>query len=171
MFVLPFVPSPIASPLAGEAGQRLRRDEEVLDAPEELRQPVVEVGGAQEEQVQERLAFVHVVDLARQSRAMVFAWWKPCTSGLIARQMEELEESFAAGPALQLSLFQDTSDWPPFVLLCRAADVQRSGPGPGSETHDAVQRWTLCACVLFLVYICYHKTSVASDAAAAGGAG
>ena len=82
--------------------------------------------------------FVHVVDLARQSRATVAAWWNPCTSGLIARQMEELEESFAAGPALQLSLFQDTSDWPPFVLLCRAADVQRSGPGPGSGTHDAV---------------------------------
>ena len=40
---------------------------------------------------------------------------------LIARQTEEPEESFAAGPALQLSLFQDTSDWPPFVLLCRAA--------------------------------------------------
>ena len=38
------------------------------------------------------------------------------SSGLIARQTEELEESFAAGPALQLSLFQDTSDWPPFVL-------------------------------------------------------
>ena len=24
--------------------------------------------------------FVHVVDLARQSRAIVFAWWNPCTS-------------------------------------------------------------------------------------------
>ena len=41
---------------AAEAAQRLRRDEEVLDAPEELRQPVVGVGGAQEEQGQERLA-------------------------------------------------------------------------------------------------------------------
>ena len=51
------------------------------------------------------------------------------SSGLIARQIEELEESFAAGPALQLSLFQDTSDSPPFVLLCRAA--------PGSGTHEA----------------------------------
>ena len=40
------------------------------------------------------------------------------SSGLIARQIEELEEIFAAGPARQLSLFQDTSDWPPFVLLC-----------------------------------------------------
>ena len=37
--------------------------------------------------------FVHVVDLARQSRAMVVAWWNPCT-GLIARQMEELEVDF-----------------------------------------------------------------------------
>ena len=60
---------------------------------------------------------MHVVDLARQSRAMVAAWWNPCTSGLIARQMEELEESFAAGPALQLSLYQDTSDWPPFCAF------------------------------------------------------
>ena len=41
---------------AAEAAQRLRLDEEVLDAPEELRQPVVGVGGAQEEQDQERLA-------------------------------------------------------------------------------------------------------------------
>ena len=54
--VLPFVPSPVTSPSAAEAAQRLRRDEEVLDAPEELRQPVVGVGGAQEEQGQERLA-------------------------------------------------------------------------------------------------------------------
>ena len=60
------------------------------------------------------------------------------SSGLIAWQIGELEESFAAGPALQLSLFQDTSDWPPFVLLCRAADVQTSGPGPESGTHEAV---------------------------------
>ena len=56
LFVLPFVPSPITRPPAAEAAQRLRRDEEVLDAPEELRQPVVGVGGAQEEQGQERLA-------------------------------------------------------------------------------------------------------------------
>ena len=49
------------------------------------------------------------------------------SSGLIARQIEELDKSFAA-----------TSDWPPFVLLCRAADIQRSRPGPGSGTHDAV---------------------------------
>ena len=48
---------------------------------------------------------MHVVDLARQSRAMVFAWWNPCTSGLIARQMEELEESFVAGQALSLLMF------------------------------------------------------------------
>ena len=52
----PFVPSPITSPSATEAARggeregRLRLDEEVLDAPEELRQPVVGVGGAQEEQ-------------------------------------------------------------------------------------------------------------------------
>ena len=38
-----FVPSPITSPPAAEAAQRLRRDEEVLDAPEELWQPVVGV--------------------------------------------------------------------------------------------------------------------------------
>ena len=47
-----FVPSPTTSPPAAEAAQRLRRDEEVLDAPEELRQPFVGVGGAQEEQEQ-----------------------------------------------------------------------------------------------------------------------
>ena len=45
-------PSPITSPSAAEAARggeregRLRLDEEVLEAPEELRQPVVGVGGA-----------------------------------------------------------------------------------------------------------------------------
>ena len=48
--------TPITSPSAAEAVQRRRLDEEVLDAPGELRQPVVGVGGAQEEQGQERLA-------------------------------------------------------------------------------------------------------------------
>ena len=32
------------------------------------------------------------MDLARQSRAMVLAWWNFVSSGLIARQMEEQEE-------------------------------------------------------------------------------
>ena len=41
----------------GEHEGRLRLDEEVLDAPEELRQPVFGVGGAQEDQGQERLVF------------------------------------------------------------------------------------------------------------------
>ena len=73
----------------------------------------------------------------------VSSWWSlrggtRVSSGLTTRQIEELEESFAAGPALKLSLFHDTSDWPPFVLLCRAADVQRSGPGPGRRAHEAV---------------------------------
>ena len=44
--VRPFVPSPITCPSAAEAAQRLRRDEEALDAPEELRQPVAGVGRA-----------------------------------------------------------------------------------------------------------------------------
>ena len=60
--VFPCVPSPVTSPPAagaargGEQEGRLRLDEEILDAPEELRQPVVGVGGAQEEQGQEALA-------------------------------------------------------------------------------------------------------------------
>ena len=53
VFVIPFVPSPSTSPSAAEVALRLRLDEEVLDAPEELRQPVVGVGGAQEEHGQE----------------------------------------------------------------------------------------------------------------------
>ena len=58
--VFPLVPSPITSRSAAEAARggeyegRPRLDEEVLDAPEELRQPVVGVGGAQEDQGQER---------------------------------------------------------------------------------------------------------------------
>ena len=42
--------------MGAEAAHRVRRDEEVLDALEEMRQPVVGVEGAQEEQGQERLA-------------------------------------------------------------------------------------------------------------------
>ena len=69
--------------------------------------------------------FVHVVDLARQSVPWSSRGGTRVSSGLVARQMEEPEELFAAGSALQLSPFQDTSDWPPFVLLCSAADVRR----------------------------------------------
>ena len=60
--VFPLVPSLITSPSAAEAARggeqegRLRLDEEVLDAPEELRQPVVGMGGTQEEQGREWLA-------------------------------------------------------------------------------------------------------------------
>ena len=43
--------------------------------------------------------------------------------------------------------------------------------GPGSGTHEVEKRNTLCAFVLFSVYTFCHKTTVAGDAAAAGGAG
>ena len=33
--------------------------------------------------------------------------------------------AFAAGPALQLSLFQDTSVWPPFVLFFAEPQTSR----------------------------------------------
>ena len=52
--VFPLSPSAAEAARGGEREGRLRLDEEVLDAPEELRQPVVGVGGAQEEQDQER---------------------------------------------------------------------------------------------------------------------
>ena len=97
--------------------------------------------------------FVHVADLERQSRAMVFAWWNSCIIRPFCaadRQLEELEESFAAGPALQLSLFQDISDWLPLVLLCRVVDVRRSGPGPGRRAHEAVLRD--CVSTLFSIF-------------------
>ena len=59
--VLSLVPSPITSRSAAEAARGGEHegpplDEEVLDDPEELRQPVVGVGGAQEDQGQERFA-------------------------------------------------------------------------------------------------------------------
>ena len=92
VFVFPFNPSPISSPSAAEAAQRLRRDEEVLDAPEELRQPVVGVGGTQEVHRQERLA-LYTWWISQDSHVP----WSSCcgtrvSSGLIARQMEEPEE-------------------------------------------------------------------------------
>ena len=71
---------------------------------------------------------MHVVDLARQSRAMVFAWLNPCTSGLVARQMEELEESFAALCA----------DGARQVRLACAKPQTSSGPGPGGRAYEGV---------------------------------
>ena len=53
-------------------------------------------------------------------------------------------------PALQLSLFQDTADCPPFVLLCRAADVQRSGTRTGKwDSRGSVTVDFVCVCTLF----------------------
>ena len=66
VFVLPFVPSPITSPPAAEAAQRLRRRRSTGRSRRARR------AGPREAR------FVHVVDLARQSRATVFAWWNPC---------------------------------------------------------------------------------------------
>ena len=116
--------------------------------------------------------FVHVVDLAKQSRAMA-AWWNPCTSGLIARQMEELEESFAAGPALQLSLFQDTSDWLPFVLLCFCAEPQTSREVDQDREVGLTTQCNggLCVRLYSFWFTFFHKPTVAGDAAVAGGAG
>ena len=70
------------------------------------------------------------------------------SSGLIARQLEELEDSFAAGPALQLSLFQDTSDWPFCAFVqCRRRPEKWTRTGKwdsrGSVTVDF-----LCVCTL-----------------------
>ena len=74
------------------------------------------------------------------------------SSGLIARQIQELDESFAAGPALR----PQTS---------REVDQDPEG-GLTTQCNGG-----LCVFVLFLVYIFDHKTTVAGGAAAAGGAG
>ena len=74
------------------------------------------------------------------------------SSGLIARQIEELEESFAAGLALQLFPFQDTSDWPP---LSSCAFVQsRRRPEKSTRTRKwdsrcSVRVDSVCVCTLF----------------------
>ena len=95
------VPSPITRPSAAEAARGGEREgplhEEVLDAPEE--QPVIGVGGAQE-------VALYTSWISQDSHVP----WSSCggtrvSSNLIARQIEKLEESIAAGPALQLSLF------------------------------------------------------------------
>ena len=49
------------------------------------------------------------------------------------------------------------------------ADVQRSGPGPGSGTHSVTVDF-VCICTLFGFHF-FHKMTVAGDAAAAGRAG
>ena len=91
------------------------------------------------------------------------------SSGLIARQIEELEESFAAGPALQLSLYQDTSDWPPLVFC---AEPQTSSEVDQDREVELTRQCNGRLCVReysFWLLFC-HKTTVAGGAAAAGGA-
>ena len=61
--------------------------------------------------------------------------------------MEELEESVAAGPALQLSLFEDTSDWPPFVQSRRRPEKwTRTGKW---DSRRSVTVNFVCVCALF----------------------
>ena len=89
------------------------------------------------------------------------------SSGLIARQSEELEDSFATGPALRLSLLQDTSECPPFVQSRRRPEkwtTTGKWDSRGSVTVDIA-----CVCTLFGLHFS-HKRTVAGDAAAAGGA-
>ena len=76
-------------------------------------------------------------------------------SGLIPRQMEELEGSFASGQAWKLSLFQDTSDWLPFCAYVQSrrppGKWTRTGKSDscGSVTADFVCVCTLRGLLLF----------------------
>ena len=92
----------------------------------------------------------------------VFAWWNPLYHQASLRgRLRSWRRASRQGQRLQLSLFQDTSDWPPFVLLCRASDVQRSGPGPGRRAHEAAQRQTQFLDHVLRLGNLYHKTTVA----------
>ena len=83
------------------------------------------------------------------------------SSGLVARQMEELEESFAAGPALQLSLFQDTSDWLHFVLFCAEPQTSREVDQKREVGLTRQSNGRLCVRLYSSWLIFYHKTTVA----------
>ena len=128
-----FVPSPITSPSAAEAARggererRLRRDEGSTGRSRRVATDSQRSGRNARRAGPREPRFVHVGDLARQSRVMVFAWWNPC----IIRP--HCAADSGAGGELR-----GRASVAPFVLLCRAADVQRSGPGPTRPSHEAV---------------------------------
>ena len=67
--------------------------------------------------------------------------------------------------------FQDTSDWPPFVL-CAEPQTSREVDQDPEVGLTRQCNGTLCVPLYsFRFFTFYHKTTVAGDAAAAGGAG
>ena len=69
------------------------------------------------------------------------------------------EDSFAAGPALQLSLFQDTSDWPPFVLFVHS----RRRPEKWTRTRKAGSRGSVTPDPSFLIMCCVWESLSQDD--------
>ena len=82
--------------------------------------------------------FVHVLDLARQSRAMVFAWWNRCIIRPCCAADGGAGGELRGRASLAAVSFSRHIRLASYVLLCRAADVLRSGPAPGRRAHEAV---------------------------------
>ena len=164
--VFPLVSSPITSRSAAQAARggehegRPRLDEEVLDAPKELRQPVVGVGGALEDQGRERLALC-TLWISQDSR---MAWSSRgeilVSSGLIARQMEELEEerkmSTSSSSSAWASLVSSVKTHPHDVAVsgCDVMDWEERRPPatprrPVSACTVLLHRRTQSGCAVF----------------------
>ena len=93
------------------------------------------------------------------------------SSGLIARQIEELEESFGHGQRCSCLFFKTHQIG---LLWCFCAEPQTSREVDQDWemglTRQSNGRLPVCVCTLFGLHF-YHRTSMAGDAAAAGGAG
>ena len=78
--------------------------------------------------------FVHVMDLARQSRAMVFAWWNRCIiRPCCAADGGAGGELRGRASLAAVSLFKTHHFG---LFLCFCAEPQTSGPG--RRAHEAV---------------------------------
>ena len=120
----------------------------MLDAPEESRQPVVGVGGAQEEQEGRRVVEpVHIrLYCATDGGA-----------GGELRGRESQPCSCHCFKTHQIGLL--------FVLLCRAADVPEKWTRTGKwDSRRSISVDFVCVCTLFGLHF-FHKTTVAGDAA------
>ena len=75
--VFPFVPSPITSPPAAEAAQRTSSRRKSTGRFRRVAAASRRSGRSARRAGPREARFVHDVDLARQSHAMVAAWWNP----------------------------------------------------------------------------------------------
>ena len=154
----------------GEREGRHRLDEEVLDAREELRQPVVGVGGVQEQHANRG-------SLCARRRCRKTVTCHGCRvvepvyhQALLRGRWRSWRRASRQGQRCSCIFFKTHQIC---LLLCIVQSRRR--PEKWTRTRKAGSRGSVtvdfvCVCTLFGLHF-FHKTTVAGDAAVAGGAG